>query len=128
MAGRPTIYCDEMVAKAADYLDTYTDDGDVIPSIEGLALRLCIARSTVYKWAEEEGKEPFSDILDQLMAKQGKELINKGLTGDFNSTISKLILTKHRYSDKQEHSGPDGKPIEMDSVNTFHFVPVDSNG
>ena len=41
------------------------------------------------------------------MKKQEKDLINKGLTGDFNSTITKLILTKHGYSDKQDidHSG-----------------------
>ncbi|WP_415843310.1 terminase small subunit [Xenorhabdus thuongxuanensis] len=38
------------------------------------------------------------------------KLINKGLTGDFNSTIAKMMLTKHGYSDKQEidHRSPDG--------------------
>jgi hypothetical protein len=29
-------------------------------------------------------------------------LIDGGLIGDFNPTITKLMLTKHGYSDKQE--------------------------
>ena len=44
----------------------------------------------------------FSNIFEKLMSEQEKVLVNKGLTGDYNSTIAKLILTKHGYSDKQD--------------------------
>ena len=54
----------------------------------------------MYKW-EAENKE-FSDILADIKAKQESVLINKGLSGDFNSAITKLVLGKHGYHDKQD--------------------------
>lgn len=105
--GRPTKYTPELVQKAKDYLAGWEAMDQVIPSIEGLAVHLKINRSTIYEWADDEEKAEFSDILSEILAKQGQTLINKGLTGDFTSTISKLILTKHGYHDKQdiEHGG-----------------------
>jgi len=100
--GRPTGYSDEVLAIANDYLEHYEDHEDVIPSIAGLALVLGIARSTVYDWAKQEDKSEFSDILANILSKQEKILINKGLTGVFNSQITKLALGKHGYSDKQD--------------------------
>ena len=55
----------------------------------------------LYRWADEEGNE-FRDILDSIMDYQRFELTNKGLKGETNSVITKLMLTKHGYSDKQE--------------------------
>jgi len=97
-AGRPTDYTPELLESAWKYIK---DCPDVIPSIEGLCDHIDIARVTAYAWAKDENKE-FSYILEALMRKQGKTLINNGLSGGFNSTIAKLILTKHGYSDKQE--------------------------
>lgn len=114
-AGRPTDYSDDVLTEARAYLTGFKELHDhAIPSAVGLAKVLGIARSTLYLWAEEH--EEFSDILSMLKSNQELELLNKGLTGDFNSTIAKLILTKHDYSDKaqQELSGPEGKPIEVD--------------
>jgi len=71
-----------------------------MPSIAGLAVFLNVRRGTCHRWAKEEGKEQFSDILDAIMDRQEQVLFNKGLIGDFNSTIAKLALTKHDYSDK----------------------------
>ena len=68
---------------------------EVIPTIEGLSVYLNVSRSTVYKWKGDNAE--FSDILEDLMARQAKELFSNGLTGDFNPTITKLILTKHGY-------------------------------
>lgn len=102
-AGRPSIYTPELVQSAWNYVN---DCPDAIPSIEGLCDAINIARATAYDWAKQDDKE-FSDILDALMRKQAKMLINKGLENEWNSTIAKLILTKHGYSDKMEteHSG-----------------------
>lgn len=109
-AGRPTEYTEEILDKARVYLEVLPED-EVYPSIAGLATFIGVARSTIYDWASQESKKEFSDILEQILAKQEKELGNKGLKGEFNSTITKLMLTKHGYSDKQELTGKDGEPL-----------------
>lgn len=76
-----------------------------IPTIEGLAIKLKVHRDTLYAWAKEFNE--FSDILEELRQEQAKRLINKGLSGEYNSTITKILLIKHGYVDKllTEHSG-----------------------
>lgn len=99
-AGRPSEYSEEIAKAAWEYVDEYeTKHGHAIPSIEGLAVVLKRARSTLYEWAKDPDKE-FSDILEAINDKQPLILINKGLRGDFNSAITKLALGKHGYSDK----------------------------
>jgi hypothetical protein len=113
--GRPTDYSQEILDKSRLYLETYNDEsiGDAIPSVAGLACYLNIGRSTIYEWMSQEGKEEFSDILNNILAKQENVLINKGLTGQFNSNIVKLALGKHGYSDKQELMGKDGEKLSL---------------
>ena len=109
--GRPTDYSEEVLIKAREYLESCQDEESLdksklvrvkLPSIEGLAFHLGISRETIYQWEKDEDKKEFSDIIGDLRAKQGESLINKGLSGDYNSTIAKVLLTKHGYSDKQE--------------------------
>ena len=122
-AGRPTSYSDDMLQQATEYVDKgWRKEGDVMPMIESLSVVLGVARSTIYKWAEE--KPEFSDILDTLMAVQAKELWNRGLVGDYNSTMAKLALTKHGYSDKSqsEVSGINGRPVEIEQDVVFRIV------
>ena len=125
--GRPTDYLGEETIKLVrEYIDSCKDEivprlkqengekGYVmyenrlrvkLPSIEGLAVYLKVARSTIYEW--EKTYSEFSDILDELKARQAEVLLNNGLSGDYNSTITKVILTKHGYVEKNavEHSG-----------------------
>jgi len=125
-AGRPTKYNQEMIDKALHYLDNYQDNGDVIPSIEGLAEHLEINRATIYDWKDQEGKEEFSDILGQILARQARVLINQGLKGEFNAAICKLALGKHGYHDKQETDVTSGgKPLNTWTINP---VTTDKNG
>ena len=116
---RPTKYSKEIVEKAYDYIDTYADSGDMIPSIEGLAIRLDLHRDTLYDWARQESKE-FSDILGKILQKQQFVLINNGLSNTFNSAITKLVLGKHGFHDKMEQdiSSKDGsmKPTIIELV------------
>lgn len=110
---RPIEYNESYVEKAKEYLvkcvDEYkqeinTTKGSVqvanrlvvkFPSHGGLARHLGVARDTLYDWA---GKYPeFSDIIAQMMAMQEERLIDMGLAGSYNSTIAKVILTKHGY-------------------------------
>ena len=104
--GRPTLYSDEMVEKALNYIENYREVGDQIPSAVGMALELGVAKSTLYKWAESDDTG-FSDILAKCKDSQHRKLMNGGLSGDLNSNIVKLALGKHGYSDKQDltHAG-----------------------
>lgn len=112
--GRPTKYNDEILVKTRYYIDSYKRMGKQVPSNQGLALHLGIRRETVQVWAKEEGKEDFSNMLDEIQATQYDELISKGLDGTYNAAIVKLMLTKHGLHDKAatELSGPGGGPIE----------------
>lgn len=114
-AGRPTDYTPELIEKARSYLKEYEDEGDKIPSVVGLCKFLNRSRACVYRWAEEEGKEEFKDILENINELQSHVLINKGLSGEFNSNITKLVLGKHGYHDKQDQNvgGQKDNPVEM---------------
>lgn len=112
--GRPTIYSQELLEKAVSYIVRYEEYGDEIPSNVGLALHLGISQRILNYWANDEDKKDFLHILDCIQSKQQQVLINKGLNGDFNSNICKLVLGKHGFHDKQETelSGPGGGPIK----------------
>lgn len=96
---RPTKYNEEILRKTVAYIASCEDDLKNrivnLPSIEGLAYEIGISRSTIYEW-QKENKE-FSDILEDLLAKQARALLNNGLSGSYNSTIAKVILTKHGF-------------------------------
>lgn len=106
--GRPSKYSAEIIEKAESYLIDFAENGDVIPSIEGLAEHLDITRTTIYAWKKEEGKEEFSYILEKILAKQGRLLINEGLKGGFNAAIAKLALGKHGYHETHDLQSSDG--------------------
>lgn len=110
-SGRPKEFNDAIIKKAEEYVNGGYATDEEVPTIAGLALYIDKRRSTVYEWAKEN--QQFSDILGKIMAKQERELLKGGLRGDYNSTISKLMLTKHGYSDKVESeiSGPGGGPL-----------------
>ena len=98
--GRPTKYCQEILDRSFDYFENYERYGDAVPSQGGLSSELDIARSKLKKWGKEPGKEEFSAILAKIKMKQERVLLNKGLLGEFNSNIVKLMLGKHGYSNR----------------------------
>ena len=98
--GRPTKYTDELLKISQDYITNYAIYDDMIPSIASLSLVLHVDRTTLYEWAKVH--EEFSHILSEIKSEQEKVLISKGLSGDFNSAITKLVLGKHGYHDKQD--------------------------
>lgn len=120
---RPTDYNNDILERAGLYLDSCEDQNTVVgegkgaviirsvnlPTIEGLAFYLGVARSSIYLW--QKSHPEFSDIIERLHQKQAAGLINNGLAGNYNPTIAKVLLTKHGYTDKQEidqkteHSG-----------------------
>lgn len=109
--GRPTDYTEERLAAAERYISGgWKEIGDKVPTVVGLAAEIGVARSTCYEWAKDPEKAAFSDILTRVEEIQERTLVNGGLSNDFNPAITKMMLTKHGYSDKQElaHTSPDG--------------------
>lgn len=108
-AGRPTKYTPDHLIKVDEYLaicnDEYTrelvknSDGKEsvklqkvnIPSHEGFASYLNVNTSSLYEWAKEN--EAFSKALDKIKEKQKERLLAKGLSGEYNPVIAKLILS-----------------------------------
>ena len=124
MTWRPIEYTEKHLILAKEYLEQCKDEDRVriktewdkstsydfwvivkLPSIEGLARYLQrnwlhVARSTIYEWRDKF--EEFSDILEQILSEQAERLINRGMNSDYNSTIAKLLMWKHWYTDKTE--------------------------
>ena len=112
-AGRLTIYTPELVEKAWAYVNGgWIEACDPVPTVAGMACEIGVSRDTCYEWAKHDDKE-FSDILMKIAQTQERQLVKGGLMGDFNAPISKMMLTKHGYSDKleQEIAGKDGTPL-----------------
>lgn len=107
---RPTDYNEEVLQKSADYAINHEQYGDVVPTIAGMACEIGVSRETLYAWSKEEDKSEFSDIFNQVLEWQERKLVNGGLAGGFNPAVTKMMLTKHGYSDKQDlnHSSADG--------------------
>ncbi|MGA6102108.1 terminase small subunit [Psychrobacter pocilloporae] len=112
-AGRKSSLTPELITKAKLYINEFREGGFVLPTVEGLAYYLGVARSSVYKYEGENSE--FSDIVETVRQLQAIMLINGGLMGDFNASIAKVMMTKHGYSDKQEidNTSSDGsmKPV-----------------
>ena len=110
---RPTKYNDDLLQSAREYVNNYADYDHAFPSQVGLADVLDICAKTLYNWANDESKIEFSQILEKIERKQQLVAWHKGLTGQYNSNLVKLLLGKHGYHDKQDNtlSGKDGGPI-----------------
>lgn len=113
--GRPTSYSQAILDLARMYLDNLPED-EVVHSIEGLADYIKIARSTIYEWISQEDKKDFSDIVELILSKQGKTLVNKGLDNKFSSAITKVMLSKHGYREGIENMGKDGKDLIPETI------------
>lgn len=129
-AGRPTKYSEDILSKTQQYIDSCEDVEDQVvsgesekftaykvrlrvklPTIEGLAYFLRVHKDTIFEW--EKVHDEFSDLLNILRGKQFQELVNKSLAGDYNPAITKLLLSKHGYADKQEVDSNVKQTIEV---------------
>lgn len=104
--GRPTKLTRELVNKTAQYLNVEIKNGGLysgdLPTVAGLSIYLGVSRESIYEWQSLDNPlaKEFSDILGELNATQEYKLIGKSLRGEYNSAITKLLLTKHGYTDK----------------------------
>lgn len=103
--GRPTKYNRALLDNSLAYINNYEQFGHKVPSIAGLAQVIETDRETLHRWAKDESKKEFSNIYRRLMTAQELALTNNGLDGTYNSNITKMMLTKHGYSDSQDKQG-----------------------
>jgi len=122
--GRPTKYDPEFINKADDYLELHTDEeteqekkeGWVtygvkvkLPTIDGFARYIGVVKSTMYDWAKDHPE--FSNALESIRVEQKERLINMGLAGDYNSTITKLILSSNHGMAERKDITTKGKEL-----------------
>ena len=117
--GRPTKLTEKIIKQAENYIaGDWEKLKHVMPSAVGLAKVIGVSKKTLYNWADNN--DEFLHILAELNTEQEFTLLNKGLTGEFNTAITKLVLTKHDYSDKvsQDVTSSDGsmKPVVVELV------------
>ena len=104
-AGQPTKYRDTFPAKVQEYITECTREEEgkevELPTRVGFSIKLKVSRDTVDSWSKTYPK--FSDALKKLDGAQKKELINRGLNGTYNSTITKLILSSNHGMCERKH-------------------------
>lgn len=100
-AHRPSELTDELIDKAYDYLmGAWREAGDLIPSLSGLACYLGVCNKTIHNY--KNNNDVFLHIVSRILTIQENRLLNGGLAGEFNASITKLLLCKHGYHDKAE--------------------------
>ena len=91
---------DEVAKKANDYILNPKVYGDIVPTVEGLAVALGMSRENLYKMAEKN--EIILHTMELLNTHQSKLLITGGLLNRFNAAITRLLLSRHGYIEKQQ--------------------------
>ena len=123
--GRPSELTPEVFECAWAYLrGGYKNVPTLVPSVAGLAFVLGKSRECMYEWARQNNE--FSDILNGIAVVQEMLLINGGLSGDFNSAITKMMMTKHGYSDKIESNltSSDGSMTPQYTITPEQFAHI----
>ncbi len=83
---------------AKSYIDGDFANTDAIPTDAGLADALGVSVVTL------RDNPIYTEVLDRLKAKQERVLLNKGLTSEYNATITKLVLSsKHGYVERTKN-------------------------
>lgn len=114
--GRPTKYSEEFIGKADAYLKLEQDKKKSVrlPTIEGFAGFIGVNKTTLYEWAKDHVE--FSNALTKILTEQQKRLVNKGLSGDYNSTIAKLVLSANHGMREKSDLTTDGKEIKGNEI------------
>ena len=129
-AGRPSKYKVEYNKKVLDYLEKNKDSEKMmvsggskltvkLPTIEGFAVYIGVNKTSLFEW--KKLYPIFSNSLELIKSEQMKRLLNSGLSGDYNSTIAKLILSSNhgmREKTEIEHDIKDGFYERFSGVST----------
>jgi len=113
--GRPTAYRPEMCEEVDDYIkDCLTvEEGKerVLPSRCGIAIKFNVSVVTIGTWRD---KYPdFLRALEKIDTAQRFSLINRGMNGTGNSTITKLLLSHNHGMKERTDITSDNEKVEM---------------
>ena len=99
--GRPKKDIAPIVEAVGAYADgAWRDRGDAVPTISGAALYAGVTRRMLNRYADSRPSLRYT--LDFILELQRQELINKGLRGEYNSNIVKLMLShNHGFVEKR---------------------------
>ena len=101
--GRPTLYTPDMPERLEGYMRNCPDK---LPSKAGFAIFVGVHVNTVDNWGRKHSE--FLWALRRLHTLQESVLLNKGLSGEFNSTICKLLLcNNHGYKSRRDMTSGD---------------------
>lgn len=143
--GRPTTYKPEYCDKVDDYLAQEKDEhinyvtlaGPKttgyqartkvhLPTYEGFSIFIDVPMRTIFEWRDVHPE--FLQSLDKILKEQKKRLIDSGLSGDYNPTIAKLILSANHDMREKADVTTDGKPLPTPILGgiTKDAVPEDN--
>lgn len=143
LMGRPTKFDRAFIQAAYDYIASCQDEVDEfwktrgeksdsydriikvkLPTIEGFATHLRVAVKTLYNWAETDND--FLQALEDIKTAQRERLLEKGLSGDYNPTIAKLILSSNHGMKERVDQTTDDQPLPTPvTVNNFKHLSDD---
>jgi len=132
--GRPTKYTEDMVDKVDYYIEKESIDSEIefhktrgeksdtyervltvkLPTIEGFASFIGVNKDSLYEWARKH--EVFSVALEKIRVEQRNRLIDNGLSGNYNSTIAKLILSSNHGMKEKSDVTSDGKAVAGNTI------------
>jgi len=126
--GRPSEYKKEYITKVDEYLESRQDEvfefhktrgvksdgydrkvNVKLPTIEGFAIFINVSKKTLYNWRDENPK--FLHALEKIEVEQKRRLLDSGLSGDYNSTIAKLILSSNHGMTEKTDITTGGEPM-----------------
>ena len=111
--GQPTKYDKTMPDRVGLFLMKRQQEGN-LPTHAGLAVFLGVCKATIENWAKQHSE--FLASLGILNATQEDILITRGLKSEYNSTITKLILSSnHGYCERTDTTSA-GEKIEPATV------------
>ena len=136
--GRPTKYDPKYIDSVDEYLKSRQDeevgivrkseDGKKyrvyekrtkvkLPTMEGFALFIGVPRRSLYDWRDKH--EDFSHSLEKIVQAQQERLLDKGLSGEYNSTIAKLVLSaNHGMVERKDVTSGD-QPLPTPLLNNM---------
>lgn len=102
---------DEYLASRQDEELSFQSVRVKLPTIEGFADFLGVARKTLYNWRDEH--TDFALALEKITNEQHRRLIDRGLEGSYNPTIAKLILSANHNMREKSDITSDEKPLPL---------------
>jgi len=103
VAGRPFKFTpEEALERARWYLANYEQEGDLVPTVAGLAVYMDCSKKILYNYQQHPDYAELIPVMDALMTKQHKLLTSGGLGGRFHPVVTRIMLSKHGDIERRE--------------------------